>query len=488
MVRQLLFAVAGLCSVGSLSTVEAARPNVLMIVVDDLNDWVGCLKGHPQVRTPFMDELASRGTLFANAHCQSPLCNPSRTSVLTGLRPSSTGIYGLQPGLRDIEPTRTVPTIFQQLSRAGYRTSVFGKVFHDGSIPPRQRQDEVETWGPAPPMPRSPQRLSKGDWSHPLMDWGVFPDQDEDQADWKIASAAIAHLQSLPPEDSFCMAVGFRLPHVPCFASQPWFDLYPANSLVMPPVRLDDRDDVPFFAWYLHWQLPEPRLSALQRAGEWERLVRAYLATTSFVDSQIGRVLQTVDDLPQGKNTIVVLWSDHGWHLGEKGITGKNTLWERSTRVPLIWAGPGISARAVCQEPVELLDIYPTLLALCDLPAASHVEGRSLIPQLKNAAAPRDFPAITTHNQHNHAVRDRRYRYIRYANGAEELYDLENDPHEWTNLVSRPESPLTIAQLKGFLPAVNLPPAPGSAHRILEQKDGQWFWEGSPIVDGDLER
>src|SRR5262249_43088357 len=177
----------------------------------------------------------------------------------------------------------------------------------------------------------------------------------------------IAYLKSLPRQEPFFVAVGFRLPHVPCFASQKWFDLYPDETLTMPPVKEDDRDDVPEFAWYLHWKLPEPRLSWLRKANQWRPLVRAYLASTSFMDSQVGRLLDALNVMGQADNTVVVLWSDHGWHLGEKGITGKNSLWERSTHVPLVLAGPGIAKGARCNRPAELLDLYPTLVELCGL-------------------------------------------------------------------------------------------------------------------------
>ncbi len=471
------------------TTVPAAeRPNVLMIAADDLNDWIGCLKGHPQAQTPHMDALAARGVLFTNAHCQSPLCNPSRTSLLTGQRPSSTGIYTLVPGMRQVDTTHEAVTLPQSFGRAGYHTSVFGKIYHDGSILPKDRAAEVTVWGAAPGMPKPKERLSHGNWDHPAMDWGVFPEDDTQQADWKIADAAIEQLKTLPAEKPFFMGVGFRLPHVPCFASQKWFDLYPTSTLQMPPVKENDRDDVPDFAWYLHWKLPEPRLSALKQYNEWQPLVRAYLASISLMDSQVGRVVEALKATGRDKDTLIVFWSDHGWHLGEKGISGKNTLWERSTRVPLIFAGPDLPHGVSCSQPVELLDVYPTLLELCGLPARSDVEGHSLVPQLRDVATPRQWPAITTHNQGNHAVRSEKWRYIRYADGSQELYDMVADPNEWTNLAAKPEYAAVIHDHAHWLPKIDLPAAPGSQHRLLERKDGEWFWEGERIVPGELER
>ena len=363
----------------------ARRPNVLFIAIDDQNDWVGCLKGHPQAETPNIDRLAQRGVLFTNAHCQAPLCNPSRTSLLTGLRPSTTGIYALQPGPRSSPALKDWVTLPQHFAAHGYATYTSGKVFHDGSLSPAERLREFQRWGSPGPLPLPPKKLVHTPDDMGLMDWGVYPDRDEDQPDWKIADSAIAQLKSAPGDRPFFIAAGFRLPHVPCFATRKWFDLYPEATLQMPPVKEDDRADVPVFSWFLHWKLPEPRLSWLRRADQWRPLVRAYLASTSFMDSQVGRVLDALQATGRGDETIIVLWSDHGWHLGEKGISGKNSLWERSTRVPLIFAGPGIAGGATCSRPAELLDIYPTLVELCRLSAQTGLEGHSLVPQLKDA-------------------------------------------------------------------------------------------------------
>ena len=269
---------------------------------------------------------------------------------------------------------------------------------------------------------------------------------------------------------------------MPCFASQKWFDLFPEeDKIALPPVRDDERADTPEFSWYLHWKLPEPRLSWLKRAHQWRPLVRSYLASTAFMDSQLGRVLDELDGSGLAGNTVVVLWSDNGWHLGEKEITGKNSLWEQSTHVPLIFAGPGVARAGKCVQPAELIDIYPTLVELCGLPEKSGLEGHSLQPQLRDAEAVIAWPAITTHNVGNHTVRSPRWRYIRYADGSEELYDRDADPHEWKNLAGDPQYADIIREQANWLPKVNAPPAPGSAGRVLEQRDGVWFWEGQPI-------
>jgi arylsulfatase A-like enzyme len=199
------------------------------------------------------------------------------------------------------------------------------------------------------------------------------------------------------------------------------------------------------------------------------------------MDSQVGRMLDALDAAGLTSNTIVVLWSDNGWHIGEKLITGKTTLWDRSTHVPLLFAGPGVSRGGTFQQPVELLDIYPTLVELCALPPKKGLEGHSLLRQLKDVKAVRSWPALTTHNVGNHAIRSARWRYIRYANGSEELYDCRADPNEWTNLAKDPAHAEVLREHARWLPAVNAPPVPGSASRVLWQKDGVWLWEGQPI-------
>jgi choline-sulfatase len=464
------------------------KPNVLFIAIDDLNDWVGCLGGHPQALTPNMDRLAAKGTLFMNAHVQAPLCNPSRSSLLTGLRPSSTGIYGLSPGIRAVEVTKSSVSLPQYFREQGYFTAGFGKVFHDGSIPKELQKDEFDVWGPAPGMPFPEKKFVETPSTLKGMDWGIFPVDDRDQADWQTADNAIAQLNSRPKDKPFFLAAGFRLPHVPCYASQKWFDMFPPeDEIKLPAYFAQDRDDVPFFSWYLHWDLPEPRLSWLKKVNQWNNLVRSYLASTTFMDSQVGRVLDALEASGEAQNTVIVLWSDNGWHLGEKDITGKNSLWKPSTRVPLIFAGPGVTSGTRCTQPAELLDIYPTLLELCGLPVKHGLEGHSLVPQLKNVKTKRIWPAITTSNQNNHAVVTDKWRFIQYADGSQELYNDQKDPNEWKNMAADPHYKKVISDLKKWLPKKNLPLAPGSASRVLEQKDGLWYWEGKPIKNEELE-
>lgn len=472
------------------------HPNILFIAIDDQNDWIGHLGGHPLAKTPHLDKLAARGTTFLNAHCNAPLCNPSRTSLMLGLRPTTTGIYGLSPWFRTLPEWKDRVTLPQHFANHGYRTAATGKIYHNGTGggAAEKRNDQtkgspefditapyggVGTKPPKKLIPPTPMG------NHPLMDWGVWPLDNDDtgKGDYKVASWTVEQIKSAPKGQPFFIAAGFFLPHVPCYATQKWFDLYPDDDRVLPGILKGDRDDTPRFSWYLHWELPEPRLKWIQENNQWRNLVRSYLACTSFVDAQIGRLLTALEEAGLADHTIVVVWGDNGWHLGEKGITGKNTLWDDSTRVPLIFAGPGVKAGQRCPQPAELLDLYPTLIELTGVPARTDLEGLSLGPQLKDARAKRERPAITSHNQGNHGIHSERWRYIRYADGSEELYDLQNDPNEWTNLAGKPDYAAITAEHKKWLPKTDQPPAPNSAGRILtyDRKTDDAVWEGKSV-------
>ncbi len=475
---------------------EKSKPNILFIAIDDLNDWVGVMGGHPQVKTPNIDKLARKGVLFTNAHVQAPLCNPSRVSIMTSLRPSTTGIYGLAPHHRDVEITKDVVTLPQYFQEHGYYTLSNGKIFHsigEGT----EKRAEFQEWGPigggtgGHPPHKLVGETHMG--NHPLLDWGVYPDDhDSVRNDYKVAAWAeekLAYLgKNKKRDEPFFMAVGFWLPHLPLYATKKWFDLYPdEDDIVLPEAPDDERDDVPDFAWHLHWYLPEVRLSWLKENNQWANLVKSYLATISFTDAMVGRVLDALESNGLSDDTIVVLWSDHGWHLGEKGITGKNTLWERSTRIPLIFTGPGLPEDEQRRQPAELMDLYPTLVELAELPPKEGLEGLSLVPQIFRNEE-RDRPAITTHNPGNNSVRSERWRYIRYANGEEELYDHQNDPHEHTNLAKEEQYAEIIAEHARWLRDKDAPHAPGSKHRILEKSGENWLWEDNRIIWEELIR
>ena len=488
LVRWMLFGVIWTIGVQDMGAAE--RPNVLFIAIDDQNDWVGAMGGHPLAKTPQIDRLAKRGTAFLNAHCQAPLCNPSRTSIMLGKRPTTTGIYGLAPWFRTLDDWKDSVTIPQHFQAHGYRTLNAGKIHHGDMGGAEKRAVEFDVFGPGSTVGVKPDRKLVGPTpmgNNPLVDWGVFPHRDEEKGDYQIATWAVEQIRNAPKDQPFFLAAGFFLPHVPCYASQKWFDLYPDDDSVLPAVKADDRDDTPHFSWYLHWYLPEPRLKWVKDHHQWRNLVRSYLACTSFVDAQVGRLLDALDQAGLADNTIVVVWGDHGWHLGEKGITGKNSLWERSTRVPLILAGPGIARDARCSAPVELLDVYPTLVDLCSLTRRDELEGLSLVPQLVDGKTRRERPAITTHNRGNHAVRSERWRYIRYADDSEELYDTLSDPNEWHNLAGQEVHSAIKEEHRRWLPQHEAAPVKNSAVRFLtyDKASDEAIWEGQKIRRSD---
>jgi arylsulfatase A-like enzyme len=421
---------------------------------------------------------------------------------MLSLRSTTTGIYGLSPWFRTLPEWKDRVSLPQHFKAHGYRTMSVGKIYHGGSggggggkakgknAAPSDAPPEWDLAGPNPGIGVRPEKKLIGPTpmgNNPLMDWGVFPHQDEDKGDYQVASWAIDQIKRAPKDQPFFLAAGFFLPHVPCYATQKWFDLYPDDDSVLPKIKADDRADTPRFSWYLHWSLPEPRLQWIKENNQWRNLVRSYLACTSFVDAQVGRLMDALRENGLLENTVVVLWGDHGWHLGEKGITGKNTLWDDGTRVPLVFAGPGVTRGGRSLQPAELLDIYPTLSDLCGLPARPDLEGLSLMPQLRNPAAPRLRPAITSHNQGNHGIRSERWRYIRYADGTEELYDHASDPDEWTNLAGSAAHAAIIAEHKKWLPKIDRPPAPNSASRVLtyDRATDEAVWEGKTVRRGD---
>ena len=435
------------------------RPNVLFIAIDDLNDWVGCLGGHPQVRTPNIDRLARRGVLFSNAHCQAPICNPSRVSLLTGVLPSTSGVYELNQPHHLSTVLKDAVTLPAHYKAAGYHVLGRGKIYHGRYEYPTDWHD-FKTTGDA----RNQQWRTKPVSSIPgirVRDFGPIDLPEEQFGDLINARWAAGQLQR-DFGRPFFMAVGIRLPHVPLYAPRRFFKRHPEKQVKLPVVRGDDLADLPpaglQITRYMH-NTPLNHKSVLA-SGNWRNAVAAYLACTEFVDHCVGVMLDALDASSHAKDTVVVLWSDHGWHLGEKQHWAKRSLWGESTRVPLIVAGPGL-AKGNCSRPVGLIDLYPTLNELCDLakPPQS-LEGHSLVPLLRKPDAAWPHPAITTFHQNDHTIRTEHWRYIRYANGDEELYDCAADPHEWINLAAKPEHRGTLAQLRLHLPKVNAVDAP----------------------------
>ncbi|MDG2014585.1 MAG: sulfatase-like hydrolase/transferase [Pirellulaceae bacterium] len=418
----------------------STRPNVLLISVDDLNDWVGCLGGHPQAKTPQIDRLASRGVIFTNAHCQAPVCNPSRASLMTSLYPSSTGIYFLNPDLAKspvARPKRLMPARFLA---EGYRVAAAGKLFH-GPQNQKYLPNYAGNFGGFGPMPAKKLSPFPG---HPLWDWGAYPDQSVSMPDQKIAAWAAEQIATPTPQPKW-LGVGFFRPHVPQFAPQKWFDLHPLEDVKLPLTKDRDLDDIPAYGRDItRLKHIAPTSAWVETHDQQKQLVQSYLASVSFVDDQIGKVLDALDTSAQADNTFVVLFSDHGFHLGEKQRYAKRSLWRDSTRVPLIIAGPGIPAGRQCDAAVQLLDIYPTLLELTGLsPDASH-EGHSLVPLLDNPQANWPYFARTSFGPGNYAITSRDYRYIQYNDGSEEFYDHRDDENELTNLIDRPEQATKI--------------------------------------------
>jgi len=445
----------------SQEVLSADRPNVLLISIDDLNDWTGCLGGHPQARTPNIDRLADRGTLFSNAHCQSPVCNPSRASMQSGRYPHTSGIYFLSPDLKQSPKLQDLDTLPERFARHGYQTLAAGKIFHTRDQ--RFFQDYGGSMGGFGPRPETKISQPHG---HPLWDWGAFPEKDEMMPDYKIAQWAVEKLHAIPEqaEKPFFMGVGFYRPHVPMFAPKKWFDLFPRDQIELPVVQAKDRADLSDYAIALtNEKHVSPEHSWVVSAGQWEHAVQSYLASVAFADYCLGIVLDALDKSPHRDNTIIVLFSDHGFHLGEKQRWAKRTIWEDGTRVPLILVDQRFTAGQVTTKPAELLDVFPTLLELAGLPRDNSQEGDSLVPLLKNPKANWDHPAISSFGKGNFAVRSEHFRYIQYLDGSEEFYDHQEDPHEWENLINKRAYAKIIKQHKVHIPREQEDILPGNS-------------------------
>lgn len=426
-----------------------SRPNVLFIAIDDLNDWVGFLGGHPEAVTPHMDALATRGRNFANAHCPVPVCSASRASVMSGVAATTHGSYELGPKYEELPALTNVPTIQQFFKDNGYYTLSGGKVLHHGFNGSLARAIDMRFGRQKSPAPEKPMNRP-ADWSK-AWDWGAFPENDAEMAEVQLANKAAEALQD-DFDKPFFMSVGFFRPHVPLYVPSRWFDLYDAESFTLPRNPKSDLDDLPKNFLGINDYAVAPTHAQVVRHGKQRSLTHAYLASISFVDHCVGIVLDALESSPHAENTLIVLWSDHGFHLGEKQHWAKRTLWEESTRVPLLFAGPGIKPGKACLEPASLLDIYPALVELCKLPANPHLEGLSLVPQLRDSTTPRKTPAITSSYFGNHSIRNRDWRLIVYNDGAEELYDHRNDPDEFHNLAGDPTHKAIRDQLARWLP------------------------------------
>ena len=430
----------------------ASRPNVLFVAIDDLNDWIGFLGGHPATKTPNLDRLAQRSIKFTRAYCAAPACNPSRAALLTGLRPSTTGVYNNnQPWRPALPDTITLP---QHFMGVGYHVAGGGKIFHGGTNDPACWHEYFKQQ--ADPAPDK--RPVNGLQGTGHFDWGPVDVADDAMSDYKVVSWAQEFLAT-KQEKPFFLAVGLYRPHLPWYVPKQYFDKFPLESVKLPEVRDDDLEDIPEAGRQM--ARPDGDHRRVIESNNWEKAVQGYLASIAFADAQVGRLLDALEKSPYADNTIIVLWGDHGWHLGEKHHWRKFALWEEATRVPLLVRVPGMSGGQECPRPVNLVDLYPTLIELCKLPP-KQLDGVSLVPLLKNPQADWEQPTLTTHGRNNHAVRSERWRYIRYADGSEELYDHQQDPMEWKNLAGDPQYDQIKASLGKWLPKKNALNAPRS--------------------------
>jgi arylsulfatase A-like enzyme len=441
----------------------AEKPAVLFIAVDDLNDWTSYLGGHPQAKTPHIDRLMSRGVAFTNAHCAAPACNPSRAAMMSGLRPWHTGIYtnGDPAG----STLKDVVTINRQFLANGYQALGAGKIYHGyGS---EGRDDTWTEWKGLFPSLKELHNANGLDKGH--FDWGAVTAQPSEMGDYQSTDWAINHLQHAPADKPLFLALGYIKPHLPWFVPQMYYDRFPLENIKLPVVREDDLADVPPLGVKMAGS--DGDHAAVLKGDQWSKAVQAYLATISFLDDQVGRLLDGLDNSPRKDKTIIVWWTDHGWHLGEKEHWRKFALWERATRTSFGIVAPGIAAPGGrCDAPVDYTHVYPTLMDLTGLPTPEHVKGKSLLPLLKDPKAPWDQVAICTHGRGNHAVRDATHRYIRYADGTEELYDHATDPNEWTNLANDPAMAARKQQLAAHLPAPESEAEPPSGSEEKKRK------------------
>ncbi|MDX1945162.1 MAG: sulfatase [Pirellulaceae bacterium] len=428
------------------------RPNVLFIAVDDLNDWIGCLGGNRQAQTPSIDALAARGVNFTRAYCASPVCNPSRTALMVGLRSSSTGVYNNNINRRDSKVAMSVVPLNSHFHASGYHVMGAGKIYHgDG--------DQFGEWDEYA-------KIQGGDIAPPKgastgvggIRFAPVDAKDEDMHDYHTVSYCIEQLQK-KHDKPFFLACGLHKPHMAWNVPRKYYDQFPLEKIELPKVLETDLDDIP--AAGLKMANPQGDHADMLASGRWKEAVQGYLAAGAFCDAMVGRLMKAFDESAYKNNTIIVFWGDHGWHLGEKQHWRKFALWEEATRAPLFFVAPGITKpNSTCERPVDFMSIYPSLCELAGLPIPPHNEGASVLPLLEDPAAAWEQPALTTHGKDNHAVRTERWRYIRYADGSEELYDHNADPLEWKNLAADLNFASVKADLAKWLPKVNVPDAP----------------------------
>ncbi|MEN8703379.1 MAG: sulfatase [Polaribacter sp.] len=429
------------------------KPNVLFIMVDDLNDWVGAFGVNSQVKTPNIDALAAKSTIFKNAYCSAPLCNPSRTSIMTGYRPSTTGVYGNSEHFRDQKGFKNTVTIPQYFEKNGYKTAAAGKIFHNprgnakqpkpGSDPGSFQQERRGGLGGTFPDKNDKQSHGlnlkkygvKGSFLRSF-DWFPVDVPLEDNNDFKSADYASKFLQQ-KHDKPFFLACGIFRPHLPWFAPKQFFDMYNLEDIQLPKTMKDDLSDVGKMGNNMAKNAVH---KSVVENGKWKEAVRAYMANVSFADACVGHLLNGLKESEYTKNTIIVLMGDHGWHLGEKEHWSKNVLWERSAKTPLLIFDPRDGKGKVSTSLVSLLDVYPTLIEMANLSEKNDLEGKSIYDLVKKPNKDGKEYVLTSKDTGLHSLRNKNYRYTVYKDGFEELYDHRNDPNEWTNIASKSSS------------------------------------------------
>ena len=451
-------------AVAPLPCVAADRPNVLFIAVDDLNDWLGCLGGHPQAKTPNMDALAKTGVNFTRAYCASPVCNPSRTALMLGLRSSTTGVYSNGIDRRDSPVAMSVPPLNTYFQQQGYYVAGAGKIYHGDGDQFGEWDDYMDPRnGDLPPAAGASDGVGG-------IRFAPIDATDEQMGDYQVVSYCIEQLHR-KHDKPFFLACGLHKPHMAWNVPKKYYDMFPLESIQLPKVLETDLDDIPPAG--VRMARPEGDHADIMKSGRWKDAVQGYLAAGAFCDAMVGRLMKGFVDSPYRHNTIIVFWGDHGWHLGEKQHWRKFALWEEATRAPLFFSGPGVTPGGVCERPVDFMSIYPTLCELAGLPAPKHNEGVSVLPLLKDPSAEWKHVALTTHGRNNHAVRTERWRYIRYAGGDEELYDHQRDPQEWKNLASDPQFASLKRDLAAHFPKENVQEGPAKAGGKAKNKNAK---------------
>lgn len=449
----------GLANLLAASALAEKKPNVLFVIIDDLNDYVSLLENYPGIQTPNLDRFAKTSMNFSRGYCAGPICNPSRTALISGLAPYSSGVYGNKDHITQSSLVMESVLLPEQFQANGYHTMWNGKLFH--SRPDDSRLDAMwddeeggrGDYGPKPAVNPIPDSVKKpGNFTYEA--W-TGPDTDfPDFTNMKVNVERLGKTYDEP----FFLTYGIYRPHNPWTAPQRFFDMYPLESITMPVVPDGDLDDVPAIG--KSYARHPVKLRELRKAGHWKPVVQAYLASISFMDYCLGQVLDALENGPNAEDTIVCVVADHGFHLGEKQHFAKYALWEKTTHTLFMWRVPGMTAPgSVCEATVNLLDIYPTLNELCGLsPVPQTLDGESIVPLLKESQADWERPSLTTFMRNDYAVRDERWRYIRYNDGSEELYDHSKDPNEWTNLATHPEYGPVKASLAKWMPRESAEP------------------------------